>query len=257
MILQLVFSIFLCSPLPSGTCRTLGLSIPWCCLTTSSSVCLVFFPLSPFLARWFWPDLMNGKHDRRRSFTEKKKSWHSLRRLLRVCLPSPILYSTSEKINANCSYYQCLYGGLISNKHQRWTLCIIMCTVRMFHLPPMSCLFFSPFSAVGLALIFRWNNKICNPYTIVKHWTMFHHEKSDLHLVSGNVFEYVLDELVGCMIFTSRQPGRIASGRSAERTGSDWGVESRGTPKWCHTIRPSVAYRDSLLTVLKATNYLM
>ena len=30
---------------------------------TSSSVCLVFFPLSLCLARWFWPDLMNGKHD--------------------------------------------------------------------------------------------------------------------------------------------------------------------------------------------------
>ena len=32
MILQPVFSIFPCSPLPSGTCRTPGLSIPWCCL---------------------------------------------------------------------------------------------------------------------------------------------------------------------------------------------------------------------------------
>ena len=40
MILQPVFSIFPCSPLPSGTCRTPGLSIPWCCLPTSSSVCL-------------------------------------------------------------------------------------------------------------------------------------------------------------------------------------------------------------------------
>ena len=46
MISQPVFSIFPCSPLPSGTCRTPGLSIPWCCLPTSSSVCLVFFPLS-------------------------------------------------------------------------------------------------------------------------------------------------------------------------------------------------------------------
>ena len=26
-------------------------------------VCLVFFPLSLCLARWFWPDLMNGRHD--------------------------------------------------------------------------------------------------------------------------------------------------------------------------------------------------
>ena len=63
MISQPVSSIFLCSPLPSGTWRTLGLSIPCCCLPTSSSVCLVFFPLSLCLARWFWPDLMNGRHD--------------------------------------------------------------------------------------------------------------------------------------------------------------------------------------------------
>ena len=27
-----IFSIFPCSPLPSGTCQTPGLSIPWCCL---------------------------------------------------------------------------------------------------------------------------------------------------------------------------------------------------------------------------------
>ena len=51
------------SPLPSRTWRTPGLSIPWCCLPTSSSVCLVFFPLSLCLGRWFWPDLMNGRHD--------------------------------------------------------------------------------------------------------------------------------------------------------------------------------------------------
>ena len=37
MILQLVYSIFPCSPLPSGTCRTPGLSILLCCLPTSSS----------------------------------------------------------------------------------------------------------------------------------------------------------------------------------------------------------------------------
>ena len=33
-----------------------------CSLSTSSSVCLVFFPLSLCLVRWFWPDLMNRKH---------------------------------------------------------------------------------------------------------------------------------------------------------------------------------------------------
>ena len=55
---QPVFSIFLCSPRPFWTWRTPGLSIPSCCLPTSSSVCLVFFSLSLCLARWFWPDLM-------------------------------------------------------------------------------------------------------------------------------------------------------------------------------------------------------
>ena len=54
---------FLCSPLPSGTWRTPGLWIPWFCLPTSSSVCLVLFPLSLCLAKCFWPDLMNGRHD--------------------------------------------------------------------------------------------------------------------------------------------------------------------------------------------------
>ena len=63
MILQPVFTIFPCSPLPSGTCRTPSLSIPCCCLPISSSVCLVSFPLSLCLARWFCPDLMNGRHD--------------------------------------------------------------------------------------------------------------------------------------------------------------------------------------------------
>ena len=60
MILQPVFSLFPCSPLPPWTCRTPGLSIPWCCLPTSPSVCLVFFPLSLSLARWFWPDFRSG-----------------------------------------------------------------------------------------------------------------------------------------------------------------------------------------------------
>ena len=60
---QPISTIFPCSPLPSGTWRTPGLSIPWCFLPTSSSVCLVFFPLSLCLARCFWPDLINGRHD--------------------------------------------------------------------------------------------------------------------------------------------------------------------------------------------------
>ena len=63
MTLQPVSSNFPCSPLPSGTWLNQGLSIPWCCLPTSSSVCHVFFPLSLCLTRWVWPDLMNRRHD--------------------------------------------------------------------------------------------------------------------------------------------------------------------------------------------------
>ena len=92
MISQPVFSIFPCSPLPSGTCRTPGLSIPLCCLPTSSSVCLVFFPLSLCLARWFWPDLMNLRHDHTTAVCDSLRSsglrvnrlpagsWHGLPR---------------------------------------------------------------------------------------------------------------------------------------------------------------------------------
>ena len=53
MISQPVSSIFPCSPPPSGTRRTPGLSIPWSRLPTSSSVCLVLSPLSLYLAKWF------------------------------------------------------------------------------------------------------------------------------------------------------------------------------------------------------------
>ena len=60
IILQPVSSIFPCFPLPTGTWRTQGLSSPWCCLPTSSCVSLVFFPLSLYIARWFWPHLMSG-----------------------------------------------------------------------------------------------------------------------------------------------------------------------------------------------------
>ena len=63
MISQPVSTIFPCSPLPSGTSRIPSQSIPRCWLPTSSSVCLVFFLLSLCLARRFWPDLMNGKHN--------------------------------------------------------------------------------------------------------------------------------------------------------------------------------------------------
>ena len=62
MISQPVSSICPCSPLPSGSWRTPGQSIPCCRLPTAFSICLVFFPLSQCLARWFVPDLMNGSY---------------------------------------------------------------------------------------------------------------------------------------------------------------------------------------------------
>ena len=61
MTLRSVSSIFLCSPVPSGTWRTPDLSVPWCCLPASFSVRLVFFPLSLCLAKRLWLDLMNGR----------------------------------------------------------------------------------------------------------------------------------------------------------------------------------------------------
>ena len=50
--------VFLCFPAPSWTWRTPGLSIPWCCLPISSSVCLAFFPPLTVPCKMFltWPD---------------------------------------------------------------------------------------------------------------------------------------------------------------------------------------------------------
>ena len=83
MISQPFFSSFPCSPLPSGTCRTSGLSIPWCCFPTSSTVCLVFFPVSPCLARWFWPDhttavCVSLRWSGLRMILLLARSWHGL-----------------------------------------------------------------------------------------------------------------------------------------------------------------------------------
>ena len=50
-------SSILCSPQPSRIWRTPCLSIPWCCLPTSSSICLAFMPFLLCLARW---DLLGG-----------------------------------------------------------------------------------------------------------------------------------------------------------------------------------------------------
>ena len=62
MILQPVFSIF---SMFSTTLWDLPNSRPVHSLMLSSHLflCLVFFPLSLCLARWFWPDLMNRRHD--------------------------------------------------------------------------------------------------------------------------------------------------------------------------------------------------
>ena len=46
MNLQPIFSIFPSSPLPSGTCRTQGLSIPWCCFPHLSLSCFLPHPFT-------------------------------------------------------------------------------------------------------------------------------------------------------------------------------------------------------------------
>ena len=113
-----------CSSLPSGTCRTLGLSIPWCCLPTCSSACLVFFPLSLRLARWFWPDLMNGRHDHNtavcisllssrglRVVRLPAGSWHGLFRLpitkLSLVVPEGVLTFKSSSQSFTSMFAHC------------------------------------------------------------------------------------------------------------------------------------------------------
>ena len=59
---QPVSSSFLYSSLPSGTWPTPGLFTHWCCLSPLPLSALSSSPFLPCLARWFWPDLMNGLH---------------------------------------------------------------------------------------------------------------------------------------------------------------------------------------------------
>ena len=68
MILQPVFSIFPCSPLPSGTCQTPGLSTPWCSLPPSSFV--LFFRVrncDNFTDKWhvWWKNLHSNSSSSR------------------------------------------------------------------------------------------------------------------------------------------------------------------------------------------------
>ena len=111
MISQPVCSIFPCSPLPSGTWRTPDLSIPWCCLPTSSSVCLGFFPLSLCLARWSWPDLMNGRHDRTTA----------------VCVS---LMTLMDK-HIDCQFSTLLQGGVAYNYDGHCLSRIVSCTTTL------------------------------------------------------------------------------------------------------------------------------
>ena len=108
MILQPVFSIFPCSPLPSGTCRTPGLSIPLCYLPTSSSVCLIFFPLSLCLARWFLPDLMNlARSDNPLVACNKERMWHA----------------------GSSSRYQCNCSDMCVCPYECVCVCVCVCVV--------------------------------------------------------------------------------------------------------------------------------
>ena len=100
------------SPLPSGTWRIPGLSIPCYCLPTSSSVCLVFFPFSLCLARWFWRDPMNGRHDHTTAVCVSLR-WSGL------CVACWILARTSSLVT--------------------WSL-YEMCSILRWHLISMACI---------------------------------------------------------------------------------------------------------------------
>ena len=134
MISQPVFSIFPCSPLLSRTCWTPGLSIPWCCLPASSSVCLVFCPLSLGLARWFWPDLMNGRHDRTaancislrssgglRVVQLPTGSWHGLFRWEHGLYMRCVVSCGSTSFQWLVFFFRALLRGSMIHKHTgRW-----------------------------------------------------------------------------------------------------------------------------------------
>ena len=134
MILQPVFSIFPCSPLLSGTCRTPGLSIPWCCLLTSYSVCLVLFPLSLCLARWFWPYLMNGRHDHTTAVWVSLQwsgglrvvrlpagSWHGLPRWQHgLCMRFVISCDSTSFLSLVFFFGALLWGSMVHKHTGRW-----------------------------------------------------------------------------------------------------------------------------------------
>ena len=133
MVSQPVSSIFSCTPLPSWFWWTPGLSIPWCCLPTSSSVCLVFFPLSLCLARWFWPDQMNGKHDHTiavcvslpwsglRVIRLPAGSWHRLPRWQHVLCMNCVVSCGGTSFPWLVFFFGALLWGSMIQKHTgRW-----------------------------------------------------------------------------------------------------------------------------------------
>ena len=113
--------------MPSGTCRTPGLTIPWCCLPASSSVCLVFYPFSLCLARWFWPDLMNGKHENTTAVCFSLRSsclpvvqlpagsWHGLPRCTRC-----VVFCGSTSFPWLVFFFLALLWGSMIHKHTGW-----------------------------------------------------------------------------------------------------------------------------------------
>ena len=134
MISQPVFSIFACSLLPSGNCRTPGLSIPWCCLPTSSSVCLVFSPFSLCLARWFWQDLINGRYDHTTAVCVSLRSsgglrvvrlpagsWHGLPRWQHGLCIRCVVFCGSTSIPWLVFFFGALlWGSMIHNHTGKW-----------------------------------------------------------------------------------------------------------------------------------------
>ena len=127
-------SFFHFSPLPSGSWRTPGLSIPWCYLPTSFSVCLAFFLFRLCLARWFWPDLMNGRHDHTTAVCVSWRwsgdlrvvrfpagSWHRLSRSKHGLYVRSVVSCSSTSFPWLVFFFAApLWGSMIHKRTGRW-----------------------------------------------------------------------------------------------------------------------------------------
>ena len=108
-----------------------GLSNPWWCLPTSFSVCLVFFSLSLCLIRWFWPDLMNGRHVHTTSVSLwwledlhvvrlAAGSWHRLPHWQHLCMRCIVSCGSTSFLWLVFLFAALLWGSTIHEHTERW-----------------------------------------------------------------------------------------------------------------------------------------